>query len=51
MQIAAALQRETATARFLEFAKLDEGAITRTQIEIRGSLIYMRAKRRSYVFS
>jgi hypothetical protein len=51
MQIATALTRETAHARFIEFATLHESALTRTQIEIRDGLVYMRAKRRSYVFT
>jgi len=51
MQIQTAITRETATARFLEFARLEENAITRTQIEMRNGLVFMRAKRRSYVFT
>jgi hypothetical protein len=51
LELQTALTRENAGSRFLEFAKLDEAAITRTQIEIRGHLVFMRAKRRSYVFS
>jgi hypothetical protein len=51
MQIQTALTRETATARFLEFVAMQENAITRTQIEMRGGLVFMRAKRRSYVFT
>lgn len=51
MQIQTAITRETATARFLEFATMQENAITRTQIEMRDGLVFMRAKRRSYVFT
>jgi hypothetical protein len=51
MQIQTALTRETTTARFLEFVAMQENAITRTQIEMRGGLVFMRAKRRSYVFT
>jgi hypothetical protein len=50
MQIATALTRETKKARFIEFAALQDNAITRTQIEVRNGLVFMRAKRRSYLF-
>jgi hypothetical protein len=51
MQLQTAITRETATARYIEFATLSENAITRTQIELRDGLVFMRAKRRSYVFT
>ena len=51
MELQTALTRETATARFIEFATLDNNSITRTQIEMRDGLVFMRAKRRTYVFS
>ncbi len=49
MQIATALTRQTAKARFIEFASIQENAITRTQIEVRGNLVFMRAKRRNFI--
>lgn len=51
MQLSTAMTRETATSRYLEFATLHENAITRTQIEMRDGLVFMRAKRRNYVFT
>jgi hypothetical protein len=51
MQISTAITRENSRSRFIEFAKLEENAFTRTQIEMRGKLVFMRAKRRSYAFT
>ncbi len=51
MQVQTAITKESARSRVLEFAKLDENAITRTQIEIKDGIVYMRAKRRTYVFT
>jgi hypothetical protein len=51
VQIMTALTKQTANARFIEFAALQENAITRTQIEMRDGLVFMRAKRRNYVFT
>lgn len=51
MQLQTAITKENATSRYIEFASLQENAITRTQIEMRDGLVFMRAKRRSYVFT
>jgi hypothetical protein len=51
LELQTALMRETKRARFLEFASLGETSVTRTQIEIRGNLVFMRAKKRNYAFS
>jgi hypothetical protein len=51
MQLSTAISKQTAHARYLEFATLQENSITRTQIEMRDGLVFMRAKRRTYVFT
>jgi len=51
LQIQTAIKKETADARFIEFAKIEDNSVTRTQIEMRGGLVFMRAKRRTYVFT
>jgi hypothetical protein len=51
MQLSTAITRKTAKARFIEFAFLQDNTVTRTQIEMRNGIVYMRAKRRSYVFT
>ena len=51
MQLQTAIRREENGSRFLEFALVGETAVTRTQIERRGDLVFMRAKRRSFAFS
>ncbi len=49
MQLHTAISKESKGRRYLEFALVSESAVTRTQIEMRGSLVFMRAKRRSFI--
>jgi hypothetical protein len=51
VQIATAITKQTANARFIEFANVQENSVTRTQIELRNGLVFMRAKRVSYAFT
>ena len=51
MQIQTALTKENARSRTLEFASISENSVTRTQIEMRDGLVFMRAKRRSFVIT
>ena len=46
-----AITKELPNGRTIEFVSMHETSITCTQIEIRGGLVYMRAKRRTYVFT
>ena len=43
-----ALTRDTKSSRFLEFATLSDNAVTRTQIERKDGLVFMRAKKRVF---
>lgn len=45
------ITKERGASRLLEFAMIEGCTITRTQIEMRNGRIYMRSKRRSFVFS
>ena len=51
MQIQTAMRRESGDRQYLEFALLSDTAVTRTQIERRGPLVVMRAKRRTFVMT
>jgi len=51
MELQTAIRREANGSRFLEFALVSDTAVVRTQIERRGPLVFMRAKRRSFLCS
>jgi len=51
LELQTALTREARGSRYLEFASLGENSVVRTQIEMRGKLVFMRAKKRHYSFS
>lgn len=46
-----AIVKEEGGSRYVEFARLSENTVSRTQIEFKKGRIYMRTKRRTYVFT
>jgi len=46
-----AITRTEGRKKFLEFVNLHDMSFTRTQIEHRDGLVFMRAKKRTYVVS
>jgi len=46
-----AITREVGRSRYVEFATMEATSVKRTQIEFRDGKIFMRTKKRVYVFS
>lgn len=46
-----AITKELPNGRTIDFVSLDGTSVTRTQVEVRNGLVFMRAKRRTYVFT
>lgn len=46
-----AMTKRVGDSRFIEFASLNDESVSRTQIEFRDGLIFMRTKKRTYIFT